>query len=263
MIWQEDEIELLRAFIETGYTHKEIANELDRTLNSVRLKASKLKFKSKNSVLKTHEQYVKELSIKNPTIIVLEEYKGGNTNILHQCLICYKDSMCTPSHKLEGIACKFCAGKLLKTHEQYVLDLAKKCSTMIVLEQYINTYTAILHKCLICGEESICKPRDKLSGKACVYCKNKGFNWVSPATTYLIDFYTINVIKPGVTRKTIKQRYKEEPLPYEIILEHHFDTGREALDLEELWLENTKHLQINTGLLRSGNTETFRDCDGD
>ena len=40
--------------------------------------------------------------------------------------------------------------------------------------------------------------------------------------------------------------------------ERHFEYGIDALKLEQKWINNTKYLQLNTGLLNSGNTETFR-----
>ena len=197
----KDEIELLIAFIEAGYTHREIANELDRTRTSISHKAERLNLKSKNKNLKTHEQYVAELAIKNPSIIALE--------------------------------------------------------------RYIDSHTPILHKCLVCENESMCKPYSKLAGHTCRPCvaKNNTGGEIDPdepAIVYLVDFYEIDIIKPGVTGRTTEIRNNEQCLAYEIIFERHFDTGREAMVLEELWLKNTKHLQVNTGLLKSGNTETFR-----
>ena len=63
--------------------------------------------------------------------------------------------------------------------------------------------------------------------------------------------------KMGITKDNWNEMVK-----YEIIFERHFDTGREAMQLEKQWLENTKHLRVNTGLLKKrGNTETFRDIE--
>ena len=45
---------------------------------------------------------------------------------------------------------------------------------------------------------------------------------------------------------------------YELILERYFNLGSEAVKLEKLWLSNIHYLKVNTGLLRTGNTETFR-----
>ena len=134
--WKEDEIELLAVFIEAGYTHKEIANELGRTESSIRSKASILGIKNKYNKL--------------------------------------------------------------KTHEQYVLELAESGANMKVLEPYINTDTPILHECNECGAQYSCRPSDKLAGKSCNFCCHKnnrgGVDPNEPATVYLVDFYEINVM---------------------------------------------------------------------
>lgn len=152
----------------------------------------------------------------------------------------------------------------VKTHEQYVKELAESGSNMKVLETYINAHTKILHECLKCGIQYKCKPNNKLIGKKCSYCKeysNKNIDPYAPGITYLVDFYEINVIKPGVTNRNTKLRNGEQGQKYEIILQLHFNTTIEAMQKEKEWLDNTKHLQINTGLLKSGNTETFRDLE--
>lgn len=145
----------------------------------------------------------------------------------------------------------------LKTHEQYEKELAESNSNMIVMEQYINDSTPILHKCLNCKIIYKCTPNDKLAGKKCKFC-SPSFNPLVPAILYLVYFYNIKLFKIGITSRTTVQRNNDQDQKYEIILELHFDTGREAMIKEQEWLETTKHLQVNTGLLKSGNTETFR-----
>ena len=79
-----------------------------------------------------------------------------------------------------------------------------------------------------------------------------------PGITYLVYFPKLNVYKIGATSKTTEQRNNIQKLQYEIILEHKFSTGIEAMQLEKEWLENVKEFKVNTGLLNCGNTETFR-----
>jgi hypothetical protein len=195
--WKEDEIELLETFLEAGYTHAEIARELDRTQQSVSHKSSRLGIKTPIKLRKTHDEYVAELAIKCPTMKVLETYMGDNKKILHECLICEAQYKCIPSDKLQGHACKFC------------------------------------------------NPIYKINNDI-------------PGITYLVYFSDIDIYKIGVTSKTTRERNSYQNLKYEVILEHHFDTGREALDLERQWLVNVSQYKINTHLLTSGNTETFR-----
>ena len=144
-----------------------------------------------------------------------------------------------------------------KTHDQYVAELAEKCPSMKVIEPYNGDGVAILHKCLICDIQSKYIPTDRLQGNACRFCH--GINQDLPGITYLVYFPKINLYKVGVTGKTTQERNSSQGYEYEIILEHKFDTGREALQFEEHWLDNIKEHKFNTGLLNNGgNTETFR-----
>jgi hypothetical protein len=102
-LWDEEEIELLYIWIKDGWSCKEIANELDRTFNSVSHKLSNLKLRTgKNMGIKSHEQYVKELKEKCQTIIVLGKYINDKTKIVHKCLVCGTEYLCTPKTKLKG-----------------------------------------------------------------------------------------------------------------------------------------------------------------
>ena len=203
MKWTTDELELLHAFVEAEYTHKEIAQELGRTRDSIKQKTNRMNIKS------FHPQ-----------------------------------------------------GK--KSHKWYVAELAKKCPTMKVLEPYRGSDTKILHECLECGTQYSCRPSSKLRGHSCKFCGRKNndggkIDPNNPGITYLVYFYGIDVYKIGITAQTTKIRNKGQGQKYEIILEHHFDTGTEAMQLEEEWLENVKPYKLNTGLLKNGgNTETFR-----
>jgi len=145
----------------------------------------------------------------------------------------------------------------LKTEEQYDAELKIKNPTTVRIDDYINDKTLILHRCLICGIEYSCTPSAKLQGRG--HCGKSGGRIPSnqPGSTYLVHFLNEDLYKIGITSKTIKQRMSNMP-EYEIILERHFDNGTEAMKLEAEWLKNVKHLKINTGLLRNGNTETFR-----
>jgi len=105
MIWKDDEIELLAAFIEAGYTHKEIALELGRTPGSVSQKAFTIELSSKNNQVKNHKQYIAELAEKCPTSKVLEKYVSAHVSIL---LVCGFQNKYRPTDKLQGRPCRSC-----------------------------------------------------------------------------------------------------------------------------------------------------------
>ena len=77
---------------------------------------------------KTHEEYVEELAIKNPTVEVVEEYNGANTKIMHHCLNHDVYWMITPHNALSGHGCEAChkenvAKKRTKSNEEYIEEL--------------------------------------------------------------------------------------------------------------------------------------------
>ena len=151
----------------------------------------------------------------------------------------------------------------LKTQEQFDKDLVEKCPTMQRLEPYKGSNIKILFKCLLCNTEYKCMPKTKLSGYKCIHCANTnniGYKipYDLPGITYLVYFKGIDLYKIGITSKSIKERFYGYKYPYEIILERQFNSGLDAMNLEKEWLNNIEHLKVNTGLLKSGNTETFQ-----
>lgn len=58
-----------------------------------------------------------------------------------------------------------------KTHEEYVLEVAEKYSTIEVVGSYINKRTKILHRCKIDGHEWLSTPEYILKGYGCPKCK--------------------------------------------------------------------------------------------
>ena len=127
---------------------------------------------------KTHEEYVEELAIKNPTVEVVEEYNGANTKIMHHCLNHDVYWMITPHNALSGHGCEAChkenvAKKRTKSNEEYIEELKSVNQNIIPIETYVNSKTKILHKCLIHNIEWYVTPDDVLSGNGCYKCKGE------------------------------------------------------------------------------------------
>lgn len=124
---------------------------------------------------KTHEEYLAEVEVKNQHVVVLGVYDGASTPILHKCKYCGKEWAIRPSDVLNGKSCRECSCKrcgayLRKSHAQYIEDLNKININIEPIEDYINTDTAILHKCKICGHIWSIKPNHTLSGHGCPMC---------------------------------------------------------------------------------------------
>lgn len=123
-----------------------------------------------DSKRRTHEQYVKEVSIKMPTIEVTEQYIDSQTNILHHCLIHDFYWKPKPNNVLNGYGCPLCGGSMKKTHEEYVRQMATINPDIEVIGEYINSRTPILHKCLIHNVEWMASPTHMLQGSGCWDC---------------------------------------------------------------------------------------------
>jgi len=249
--WEEDEIELLNTFIMYKWLYKDIAIELDRSEYSISKQASRLNIKSKNSNNKviTTEQYKTRLP---KDIEVLEPYIDSRSKIMHKHSCGYIWDT-TPCHIFSGHGCPKCAGNIKKTTKQYKDELPPDIT---VLDSYINSYTKILHK-HSCGNIWSSTPHNILRGHSCPECYNTGFNDELPAVTYCVYFEDIDLYKVGISNNYIN-RLKRFGIKPEIIFTRKFSKGIEARILEKQWKENLKEYLVNTGLLKSGNTETFR-----
>lgn len=119
---------------------------------------------------KTQKQYISELAMVNPDILVVGEYINSYTKIKHLCLKCGHEWLAEPNSLLCGNHCPQCSTRR-KSHEQYVSELAIKNPNIEAIEKYINANTKIKHRCLVCGYEWMVKPNHVLHGLGCPTCR--------------------------------------------------------------------------------------------
>ena len=124
---------------------------------------------------KTHEEYVKELAIKNPNVEVVDEYINAMTLIKHRCKIDNFIWKARPNDVLHGHGCPKCGMtcrlyKRKKNHQQYLEDLNCINPNIVAIEQYITSKTPIMHMCKICGYKWKTKPNTVLCGRGCPKC---------------------------------------------------------------------------------------------
>ena len=146
-------------------------------------------YKAKKSL--THEEYIKELSEKNPTIKVIEKYSGSSEKITHYCTIHDIYWKTTPRRALNGCGCKMCKSDKFKktrtkTHLQYVNEVSNITKNIQVIGEYVDASSSILHKCLICGYEWLARPVNILQGRGCPKCAN---NIKKTHNDYLNELY--------------------------------------------------------------------------
>lgn len=137
-----------------------------------------LKERIANKNKKTNEDYVEELKIKNPNAIVLEKYIDYNTPILHLYKKCNHQVKVSPASILQGHDCKICRDKktserCMRSHSDYVEELAIKNPNLEVLEEYSGSNIPILHLYKECGHQTRVVPASALHGYGCKQCANK------------------------------------------------------------------------------------------
>ena len=127
----------------------------------------------------SHEEYLEEISIVNPTIRVLGKYVNRKTRISHLCTIHNVIWDAFPESILRGGGCKLCCKekigkKFRKTDEKYLSDLQQVHPYIIPIEQYVNALTKIKHRCKICNYEWDVTPGSLLTlDFGCPCCAHK------------------------------------------------------------------------------------------
>lgn len=119
---------------------------------------------------KTNEEYMNEVAGVNNNIKVIGEYIGAKAPILHQCKVCGHKWMAAPTNILRGKGCPNCYGNTKKGQKEYCNEVKTINSNIIVVGEYKNNRTSILHKCGICGCEWMVTPCNILKGKGCPQC---------------------------------------------------------------------------------------------
>ena len=129
--------------------------------------------------LKTHEQFISEISEINCNIEILGEYKNTNTKIKYQCKLCGYVGESTPHNLLRGVNCYKCAkrstvSKITKTHEEIINEVQQKFPNIIILGKYSKQSEPEEAYCTKCGEKFVIIPHNFIKSKyGCPKCALK------------------------------------------------------------------------------------------
>lgn len=175
------------------------------------------------SLAKTHEEFVNEVAIKNPSVKVLGQYTLDNIKIEFQCTNpeCGYRWFTTPDkiiHKMTG--CPKCAKartaqKKTKTHDSFIDEVRIKNPNIEVIGQYAGIKTKIEFKCRVCGHTWLSTPDSILNGgTGCPRCTQSHgersiANWLQ---THLVEF---------IPQYKFNNCRDIEPLPFDFYLPKH------------------------------------------
>lgn len=204
-----------------------------------------------------------ELSKKTSNIKRVGNYVNNYTKIKFKCSLGHIWET-TPHHALNAkISCPECVQKSKRlSNSKYDSKLAQLNATVYRVESYINSKTAILHKCDK-NHEWLARPSNILAGRGCPHCVEKfGFKRNKPAMLYYIKITNGSMIrfKIGVTNSDIKTRFKnDKDKLIELLWSKNFNTGTEALLAESYILNNSPDPPVTEFkfLKSNGNTELY------
>lgn len=132
-----------------------------------------------NKNKKTTEQYIEELSIKNNTIIPLDEYITSQTKIHHYCLKCGYVWEVAPITILRNHGCPICALEKISTsrkldYNNVVGRIQTQNPYVLVLSKdYISSADKFQCQCKICGYIWNSRVSNLMKGHGCPKCAPK------------------------------------------------------------------------------------------
>ena len=168
---------------------------------------------------KTHKKYIEEIRKITSDIEVVGEYQGSNLPIKHYCKKHNMYWFTSPVSILQGCGCAECGKEKLHTlkvmtHEQYVKKLSIENPDILVIDEYIDSKTPILHKCKIDGYKWYAKPANILFGRGCPQCHE------SHGERYIRQWLEKHDIE-YVFQKPFKDCCDINPLPFDFYLPHY------------------------------------------
>lgn len=130
---------------------------------------------------KTHDQFISEMTIANPSVLVLGTYVNSSTKIEVRCVNCNHVWSAVPDSLAHGHGCPVCAGNQRKTSQQFVSEMHTLNPFVEILGEYETAVTPLKVRCTICGYEWLSKPNRLLRGAQCTNC-------IKPHTSFMEQF---------------------------------------------------------------------------
>lgn len=166
--------------------------------------------------ISSEKEYIEILKeITESRISLIDVYKGQNTKIKHKCNVCGYEWNVLPRHLIERknhSECPNCANILKKTTSQYKNEVEKLNSNIVVVGEYVNNKTNVLHKCKLCNYTWESTPHNILNGKtSCPHCKK------SHGERFIINYLDNHRIKYFAQYKFDNCK-NQRPLPFDFYL---------------------------------------------
>jgi hypothetical protein len=149
---------------------------------------------------KTHEIFVKEMALVNPSIKIIGTYNGNKCKIDFYCSEHKINHSAISTSLLRGKGCPECKGakisnKLSKSHDEFCKELKNITGDeFIVLDQYTTSQKKIKVKHNVTGCQHIYSvtPNNLLRGRGCPKCNNKSKGEI--AISNILNLFNISYL---------------------------------------------------------------------
>lgn len=227
--------------------------------NNLKSEGSKLQHKTKR--ISTADWITKANEIHlNKYNYSITKFTGTNNKLDIICPVHGKFKQVAYSH-LIGHGCAKCANILSTKQFIKKAQLVHKGKYTYEQSNYSSHDNKIIVTCLIHGDFEQ-EAHSHLRGCGCPSCANRGFKKDLPGILYYFKIHHADkeYYKIGITNRSLNSRYtKEELVNCEILYEEPFEVGFNAYYLERLILNSNRNKKANLGLLKTGNTEIFKE----
>ncbi|MCZ2398181.1 MAG: hypothetical protein LC100_16785 [Chitinophagales bacterium] len=161
--------------------------------------------------------FIEKMSVINPNIKIIGEYKNSQTKVDCKCLIHDEFFSMTGCNLITGHGCPKCAKESrrklsAKNHNEFVSELKKISPTINIKSEYISAHKKIKCQCSICNFEWDATPHSLLRGDRCSKCnfQSKGEIEISK----ILDELKIEYIQ----QKRFDDCRNQLPLPFDFYL---------------------------------------------
>lgn len=153
---------------------------------------------AKKQRFKTHDCFVQQMAVANPSIIIVGKYISSDSKISCKCAKCGHEFNAYPSNLLRGHGCKKCASKLLsekqrKSHDEFVSNIKNILPNIEIIGTYIRSQDTVKCKCLLDGYEWDAWPNHLMKGHGCAVCAGQkvlvGYNDIATVRPDLVKYF--------------------------------------------------------------------------
>lgn len=120
---------------------------------------------------KTHEEFVEEVKLMNPSIEITSQYLTSNKKVNCKCSIDGYEWDITPNQLLKGYGCPICKNRRIRYTSKTLQEKLNSYNKNIdIIGKFINVNTSVKCECRICNYIWNVKPNDLLNGGGCPRC---------------------------------------------------------------------------------------------